>query len=172
MSVYLMAPIDKNGVIVLDRHTITTMSSKWFRMNTFGGAIIMDRHYWEVLPTVLRNNCTNIVVTSNSQRVLTRGSTSLPRLDGPHWCETLTEALLLSSSLPTSIIGGSELFRSALLLEVVDAFLITHVDIEISDHHSRELSLPSNRKVIWTSKTQQHPDFNFHFELSCFKKKC
>ena len=174
MSVYLIAAIAKNGVIALDSHPFTSMNSTWFRMNTFHGAVIMDQDYWESLPTALCNSCTNFVVrrsTSKSEQVLTRGTTSPPRFDGPHWCETLTEALFLSSSSPTYIIGGSELFHSALLLDVVDAFLITHVDIEIPDHRPREWSLPSNRKVVWTSKNHHHHHFHYHFELSCFKKR-
>ena len=172
MSVHLISAISKNGVIGVGNKLPwhIPMDLKWFEMNTDGGAVIMGRKTWESLPTKALNNRMNIVVSrssSKNKKMLMRGTTGSIENDGAHWCETLTEALNYSSHLPQYIIGGSELFHSALLIEAVDVFIITHVHIDIQDtSNSSKLSLPSNRKVCWTSKNYQHEDLKFHFELS------
>lgn len=174
MPVHLISAMSKNGVIGVDNKLPwhIPMDLKWFRMNTNGGAVIMGRKTWESLPTKALDNCMNIVVSrssSKNKKMLMMGTTQSIDIDGAHWCDTLTEALNYSSHLPQYIIGGAELFRSALLLEVVHVFIITHVDIDIQDtDNSSKLSLPSNRKVFWTSNNYQYEDLKFHFELSRF----
>ena len=167
MSVKLIAAISKNGVIGVDNKLPwhIPLDLKWFRMNTNGAAVIMGRKTWESLPKKPLDNRMNIVV-SRSSKMLLGGTTSSIENHGEYWCHTITEALKISSHLPTFIIGGSELFNSALLLDIVDVFIITHVDIDIEDENSSKFRLPGNRKVFWTSKTQQYKDLKFHFELS------
>jgi dihydrofolate reductase len=157
MVVYLIASMSKNGIICVSNHS-THFRAKWFAMNTVKGAIVMGRKTWESLGPF--PNCTNIIIS----RQYNHSPTSTVE-----WCTTISEAIdIAGPNQNVYIIGGSEIFHSALLLELVDACMLTYVDVTVAKQPS--VSLPV-RKVAWTSEQFSHDGVSFHFELSVVKKK-
>lgn len=151
MCVYLVANITSNGTLetVELNHSV---GSNWFKMHTKNGTVIMGRKTWDLLSTKPLPNCKNIIV-SRSYHADDENSNI-------EWCTTLTEAINIAETRSVYIIGGSELFHSALLLDLVDACILTHVDVTIDSG----VTVPLNRKIVWKQP-------NGPFEISLLSKK-
>ena len=164
MSVYLIASMSKDGVIGVENRLPwdIPLDLKWFKMNTTEGAVIMGRKTWESLPIHPLPNRKNIVVS--------RHRNSTDSTSGEYWCNTITEAMQIAGESSTYIIGGGEIFHSAQLLQLVDHFILTHVDTTFDSKYLTTLSVPIDRKIIWTSPTLVQNGLSFHFELSTLKK--
>ena len=147
MYVYLVATITQNDTIGTVDFNLS-VASDWFKMHTKYGSVIMGRKTWDLLGPL--PNCKNIIVSRSSH-----ADDANPNIE---WCTTLTEAMNITGNRPVYIIGGSEMFHSALLLELVDACILTHADVAIDSG----VTVPLNRKIIW-----KHGPF----ELSLLPKK-
>ena len=129
MTVHLIVAVSSNGVIGLNNEIPWEYDRMWFHMHTHGGILVMGRKTWDSL-VCKPSNCCSIIVVS---RFKPHGSESV------HWCTNLASALCLSGPRHTYIIGGGEIFRSALLLRLVHVLLVTHVKIKIEDRRPIKL---------------------------------
>jgi len=97
---------------------------KHFRATTQGAPVIMGRRTWDSLPPRFRPlpGRTNIVVTRDRAW----------RADGAVAVAGLDEALAAAGEVPRAfVIGGSELYRSALAL--ADELCLTELDLDVPD---------------------------------------
>tara|TARA_B110000977_G_scaffold138480_1_gene175828 strand:- start:3033 stop:3500 length:468 start_codon:yes stop_codon:yes gene_type:complete len=154
MCVYLLAPVANNGSLIgVDKLWDTMLA--WFNMHTNYGIVIMGRKMWNFLKQKPLPNRRHIIVSRKYHQD-----------DSVEWCTTLKEALDIAGYCPVYIIGGKELFHTALLYNMVDACILTHVDMDIDSG----VVLPTRRKTIWTSSKMEHNGLSFHFELSLLSK--
>lgn len=151
MCVYLVATITQNGTIGTVELNLS-IASNWFKMHTKNGSVIMGRKTWDLLSTKPLPNCKNIIVSRSYH-----ADDENPNIE---WCTTLTEAMNITGTRSVYIIGGSEIFHSALLLDLVDACILTYVDVTIDSG----VTVPLNRKIVWKQP-------NGPFEISLLPKK-
>ena len=145
MFVYLVATVSQNKTT----ETVElNLLSNWFQMHTKNGSVIMGRKTWDLLGPL--PNCKNIIVSRSYH-----ADDANPNIE---WCTSLTEAMNITGTRSVYIIGGSEMFHSALLLDLVDACILTHVDVTIDSG----VTVPLNRKIVW-----KHGPF----EISLLPKK-
>jgi len=161
MTVHLIVAVSSNGVIGLNNEIPWEYDRMWFSMHTQGGVLVMGRKTWDSL-VCKPSNCGSIIVVS---RFKPHGS------DSVHWCTTLASAMCLSGPQHTYIIGGGEIFRSALLLRLVRVLLVTHVKIKIEDRRVVELALPVHRRIFWESPTFQKKQLEYYYEMSTLEYK-
>ena len=124
MKVSLVAAVARNGVIgrrgALPWHLPEDMAH--FRELTMGHPVVMGRRTWESLPDRFRPlpGRRNVVVTRNPEW----------NTEGAESAGSLEEALVLLDGAPrVSVIGGAELFASALPL--ADELLLTEIDVDV-----------------------------------------
>jgi dihydrofolate reductase len=124
LKIALVAAIARSGVIgrdgVLPWRLPEDMAH--FRSVTMGHPVVMGRRTWESLPARFRPlpRRRNIVVTRNDSW----------HEEGAERAASLEHALeLLSGEERVSVIGGGELFSSALPL--ADELLLTEIDLEV-----------------------------------------
>lgn len=159
MTVTLIAAVSNNNVIgvknSLPWHIPEDM--KWFRMHTHGGACIMGRKTWESLPKRPLKGRLNIVLSTEP-----RSSTA-----GVIWSTSMAEALSIGKrhASATYIIGGSDVFHQALVLDTVDQMVITHVHTTINSKEMTDLILPKHRQEIWSSALKTYKKWSYHFTI-------
>jgi len=160
MPIHLIMALSENDVIgvrgKLPWHI--PMDLKWFKMNTYGSAVIMGRKTWDSLSEKPLPGRLNIVLSRQC-------SDSKP---GKYiFCQDWSKALSVARAFGhnTYIIGGSDIFNQALLLKIVDTLIITRVHRDINDHQCRYGILPLQKAKKWQSKTFQYKKTQFHFEL-------
>jgi dihydrofolate reductase len=140
----LIAAVASNGVIGIDNRLPWRLPEdlKRFRALTTGHTIVMGRKTWESLPRALPDR-QNIVVTRSPDY----------RAEGAETVSSLPDALANAARpAPVFCIGGSALYRDALLL--ADTMYITEIDRAFagdttfppwSREHWREIARESHR---------------------------
>ena len=121
---------------------------KLFRQLTLGGTVIMGRRTYESLPAPLADRC-NIVVSRN-----------LRHFQGARTAQNLDAALQLARDLgrPIFVIGGTELYRKALLL--ADTLHISWVEGE----YAGDCTFPPLKLDQWRIvSSQDYPGFCYTF---------
>lgn len=158
-TVTLIAAVSDNNVIGVKNALPWTIPEDmaWFRMHTYGGACIMGRKTWESLPKRPLKGRLNIVLStkprSNSDDVI--------------WTTSLAEALAIGKQNAGSvyIIGGSDVFHQALLLDTVDQMVITHVHTTICSEEMTDLILPKRRQEIWSSAIKTYKKWSYRYKI-------
>ncbi|MCX7163958.1 MAG: dihydrofolate reductase [Betaproteobacteria bacterium] len=116
----LIAAIAGNGVIGIDNHLPWQLPQdlKRFKALTLGNAVIMGRKTWESLPAKARPlpGRRNIVVTRNAGYAAA----------GATVAASLAAAIAAAESGEAFVIGGAELYQSALPL--ADRLQLTEID--------------------------------------------
>lgn len=126
----IIVAFDVNRVIGTANNTIPWHlpdDMKFFKRITTGYPIIMGKNTWQSLPIKPLPNRLNIVV-SKSMRA-SNGSDTFKESE-PVVVRTIKEAIGIVNVLkmPNAfIIGGSQVYKSALDQDVVDRLIITHV---------------------------------------------
>ncbi len=125
MTVSLVAALARGGVIGRDNTIPWQLPEdlQRFKELTTGHPVVMGRRTWESLPDRFRPlpGRRNVVVTRNDAW----------HADGAERAPTLHDALeLLDEADPVFVIGGAELYASALPL--ADELLLTEIDLEVS----------------------------------------
>lgn len=110
-----------------------------FKMLTKGCSVIMGRTTWMTLPGPLVDRH-NIILTRDPEyaETLRKRAPSPTRVSV---CSSLTEALTLAKQERTWICGGGEVYREALLTDVVDFIDLTVVDAPCSKSMDPEATL-------------------------------
>jgi dihydrofolate reductase len=164
MPVYAIMGMSENDVIGVGNKLPWQIpyDLKWFKMNTFGGAIIMGRKTWESLPKKPLPGRINIVLTRSPTREY-----------GAFWCNSIKNALNIAKlySNRTYIIGGAEIFHQSLLLNVVDILIMTRVHTKILSNAATYAVLPLYKYKFWKSNIFQHKHLKFHFEMYIINNK-
>lgn len=155
--IYLIAAMSDDGIIGVDNKLPWHIPKdlKWFKLNTLDGSLIMGRKTWESLPNKPLKNRMNII--------LTRGV--LPKNDANvYWTNSFADAIHTSRLCKmTYVIGGSDVFHTALLSGLVDGLIITRVHVIIG--HGRSLVLPLQKMLTYRSKKRWHNTTSYHFEI-------
>ena len=155
--IYLIATLSDDEIIGVGNRLpwYLPVDLKWFKMHTMNGSVIMGRKTWESLPTRPLENRMNII--------LTRGF--LPKSDGNvYWTNSFADAIHLSRCCKTTyIIGGSDVFHTALLSGLVDGLIITRVHVTVGD--GKSLILPLQKTLTYRSKKQVHSTTSYHYEM-------
>ena len=116
----LIACVDKNNGIGLNGTIPWSLKPdmKHFRKLTINSTIIMGRLTWESIGSKPLPNRDNIVITSKPDTI-----------NGARACSSLDQALQISAShlKPVFIIGGSEIYKEALLNGASKVYL-TRID--------------------------------------------
>lgn len=161
MTVHLIANISQQGVIVSTG--IQEYKSRWFQMQTERGVLIMGRKTWESFPPLDEHRHCFVIVVSQSRHVCTE-------TDGVVWCSSLQEAVKVANPIHTYIIGGTNLFKQALLLQVAKVYLVTRIYVEHDQKTSSQLTLPYDRQVFWKSQTLHSNQGEFRYEMSIVRR--
>jgi len=158
--VTLIAAVSKNGIIGKNDRLPWRLSfdMKWFKMHTFDSAIIMGRKTYESIKKKPLAGRLNIV--------LSRRNEIRPYQDNVIWCNSLDEAICAADNLKIFIIGGSEIYREALIFNMVTRMIITHVNINIGGVNTTEIILPQYFRSIYKSKVFTENAIEFQFEIS------
>ena len=135
MIVYAILAISENDVIGVGQNMPWHIpyDFKWFKMNTFGGVVIMGRKTWDSLPQKPLPGRINIVLSR------------FPRFgDDALWCSSIPHALSMANlySKRIYIIGGADIFQQSLLLNVVDILILTRVHTKILSRAATYAVLP------------------------------
>tara|TARA_B110000208_G_scaffold177318_1_gene224396 strand:- start:82 stop:489 length:408 start_codon:yes stop_codon:yes gene_type:complete len=132
---------------------------KWFKMHTFDSAIIMGRKTFESIKNPLAGRL-NIVLSRRNEIRLE------PSPNNVIWCSSLDEAIDAAGNLKIFIIGGGEIYREALIFNMVTRMIITHVNINVGGVNTTEIILPQYFKSIYKSKVFTENAIEFQFEIS------
>lgn len=158
MTVQLVMALSDNNVIGVDGHLPwhIPFDLKWFKMNTYGSIVIMGRKTWESLPQKPLPGRLSIVL-----------SRTRDKSDDCLFCQSWLEALAVARNMTLDIyiIGGSSIYKQALLLNIVDGLIVTRVHTTVQGHHLTHGRLPFDKTLYWQSQTFQHQQLHFHFEL-------
>jgi len=134
---------------------------QWFKMHTYAGAIIMGRKTWESLPIKPLPGRLSIVLSRST-------------LDSKDciFCQSWADALDIAQKFAQNvyIIGGSEIYRQALLSKIVDTLIITRVHRCINADNLTYGILPLHKTKIWQSNIYKHKKTHFRFELYTLTK--
>ena len=161
MRVSLIAAISTNNVIGV-KNTLPwhiSQDLRWFRMNTMHGICIMGRKTWDSLPKKPLKHRINIII-SRSERENTE--------EDVYWVTSVRMALDLAqrfNKANTYIIGGSDIFHQALLLQCVHQIILTRVNVNIYERSAKYLVLPEKKKKSWSSKTFRNNKYSWSFEI-------
>jgi len=167
MPIQLIMAISENDVIGIDGKLPwhIPLDLKWFKMNTYAGAVIMGRKTWDSLPKKKLPGRLMIVLSRSA-------------LDAEDCicCQSWSVALAIAQKIAQNvyIIGGSEIYNQALLLKIVDTLIITRVHQVITANNLTYAILPLHTTKKWQSNMFKHKKTSFHFELytvNTFKKK-
>jgi len=157
--IYLIAAMTDNDIIDNEFHWDISHNSKWFRMNTTGGTVIMGRKTWESLPNKPLDNCVHIILTRG---ILPENSEHV------YWKNSFDDAINSVWTRNTYIIGGSDIFHTSLLCRYVDSLLLTRVHTIVIGGNS--LMLPDQKQMVFRSKEQKKRQISYHFEIYNIKK--
>ena len=155
--IYLIAAISDDGIIGVDNKLPWKIPNdlRWFKMHTSNSSVIMGRKTWESLPKKPLENRMNIILTRG---VLPLGSTN------EYWTNSLKDAFTTARLYKhTYIIGGSDIFHTALLSGLVNCLIITRVHVDIN--HGKSLILPLKKKLLYRSNKQIEKKISYHFEI-------
>lgn len=156
-KIILIAAVSDNDVIGVNNRLPWRLPGdlKFFKMNTFHGAIVMGRKTWDSLPTRPLPNRLNIVLSrmprENEQDVL--------------WCTSMHDAIhaAITVSPRIYIIGGQDIFTQA--ISYVDTFILTRVHINVEARSAKYLVLPNNKKLVWSSSPQTYKHTAYTFQI-------
>jgi dihydrofolate reductase len=159
--VTLIAAVSKNGIIGKNDRLPWRLSfdMKWFKMHTWDSAIIMGRKTFESIKNPLAGRL-NIVLSRRNEIRLE------PSPNNVIWCSSLDEAIDAAGNLKIFIIGGGEIYREALIFNMVTRMIITHVNINVGGVNTTEIILPQYFKSIYKSKVFTENAIEFQFEIS------
>jgi dihydrofolate reductase len=159
--VTLIAAVSKNGIIGKNDRLPWRLSfdMKWFKMHTFDSAIIMGRKTFESIKNPLAGRL-NIVLSRRNEIRLE------PSPNNVIWCSSLDQAIDAAGNLKIFIIGGGEIYREALIFNMVTRMIITHVNINVGGVNTTEIILPQYFKSIYKSKVFTENAIEFQFEIS------
>lgn len=159
--VTLIAAVSKNGIIGKNDRLPWRLSfdMKWFKMHTWDSAIIMGRKTFESIKKPLAGRL-NIVLSRRNEIRLE------PSPNNVIWCSSLDEAIDAAGNLKIFIIGGGEIYREALIFNMVTRMIITHVNINVGGVNTTEIILPQYFKSIYKSKVFTENAIEFQFEIS------
>lgn len=161
MTVHLIATVSPRGVINSTDIQTCQYKTKWFQMQTERGVLIMGRETWESFPPLEPHRHCFVIVVSQSWHMCT---------DSVVWCQSLQEAVNIANPLHTYIIGGTKLFKQALLLQVIEVYLVTRISGEHVPRTSKQLTLPHDRRVFWKSQTVHSNHGEFCYEMSLVRR--
>ena len=163
MPIQLIMAISENDVIGIDGKLPwhIPLDLQWFKMNTYAGVIIMGRKTWESLPKKPLPGRLSIVLSRS------------PRdSEDCIFCQSWSDAIDIAQQFAQNvyIIGGSEIYRQALLSKIVDTLIITRVHQVINANKLTYSILPLHKTKIWQSTHFKHKKIHFHFELYTLTK--
>lgn len=157
MTVFMIVAVSENNVIGVDNKLPwrLPLDLKWFKMNTYGGGVIMGRRTWDSLPKKPLPHRTNIVLSRAEK----------PHGVKAHWYNHFRVALEYSTRNHhhTYVIGGSEIFKLA--KHATDIFLVTRVHVVVNHPNTTTFELPQHMDRIWHSPVMEHDGITFHFEM-------
>lgn len=157
MTVYGILAISDNDVIGVHNRLPWRLpiDLKWFKMNTYGGAVIMGRRTWDSLARKPLPGRTNIVLSRKAK----------PSNTHVHWFNHLKKALeyTVNTHAHTYIIGGAQTFRET--SSSVDVWLVTRVHATFQTSNATLFRLPTNLDRIWISEPMEQNGTTFHFEM-------
>ena len=142
--IYLVCAVSENNVIGKNNRLPWKIPSdlRWFKMNTYGGAVIMGRKTFESCGALPGRR--NIVI---SRRPKPTGLTNV------EWYNHI--AIALSNVKHGYIIGGAEIYEAT--LKYVDAMIITRVHKHVQGDTFFE---PPQGHLVWS-----HPKKGFTFSI-------
>ena len=158
MRISTIAAVANNGVIGKDNDLVWSLPTdmRFFMETTAGHVVITGRKNYESIPAKYRplKGRTNIVITRNRDY----------RAEGAIVVHDLRDALDKAHALGETecfIIGGGQIYKQALLGNMVDTQYITHVDAEPEG----DAFYPEKAWEGWTSEelaVQQADDKHAH----------
>lgn len=126
MKVALIVAVDRENGIGKNNDLMWHLPDdmKFFKSTTLGSVVVMGRKNWDSIPEKYRPFAEreNVVLTRNHEF----------EAAGAHIFHSLTDALDAYSQTDSQvfIIGGGEIYKQALELNVVDEMYITRIDHE------------------------------------------
>jgi|MDSY01.1.fsa_nt_gb dihydrofolate reductase len=157
MTVHGILAISDNDVIGVHNRLPWRLpiDLKWFKMNTYGGAVIMGRRTWDSLARKPLPGRTNIVLSHKAK----------PSNTHVHWFNHLKTALeyAVNTHTHTYVIGGAQIFRQT--SSFVDVWLVTRVHATCQPSNATLFRLPTNLDRLWNSETKKENGYSFHFEM-------
>lgn len=157
MAIWLIVAVSDNNVIGVNNDLPWRLpfDLKWFKMNTYGQAVIMGRKTWESLPKRPLPFRSNYIISRQPKPAKVRAEW--------HNHPRIALAKSMSKHKHTFIIGGSQIYKQ--YCECVEMFLVTRVHLIIPSETASTFELPFGIKRIWCSKTMERNGIQFHFEM-------
>lgn len=157
MTVYCILAISDNNVIGVDHRLPWRLpfDLEWFKMHTYGQAIVMGRRTWDSLPKKPLPGRVSFVLSRQSK----------PKGVRAHWFNHVNTALqhAKSSHTHTFIIGGAEIYKAT--THKVDIWIVTRVHVNVDVPNATRFKLPQHLERIWCSKLMEQKGIAFHFEM-------
>ena len=145
MIISLIVAISKNKVIGKNNKLIWNLPKdmKFFMDSTLGHAVIMERKNFESIPAKYRplKNRTNIIISRNKN--FTANNCIIV-----HSIQESLKCMNFEEGEEVFVIGGGEIYRRFLELDLVDKMYITHID-EIFDG---DIFFPDFEITRWQTK--------------------
>lgn len=157
MTVFCIFAISENNVIGVDNDLPWRIpfDLKWFKMHTYGHAILMGRRTWDSLPKKPLPGRTSIVLSRQPKPTGIRA----------HWFNHTETALQYATSTHAHsfVIGGADTFRST--AHLIDVWIVTRVHVQVNAPNATRFAIPTTIERIWHSKAMEQNGTIFHFEM-------
>ncbi len=159
MIISLIAGVSFNGVIGNEGRIpwVSKEDMKFFKEKTTNHPVIMGRKTFDSLPEQFRplKNRFNVIITRNKELYGLQGEGP----DGPLYVGSLTEAIDYVDEMSNEIfiIGGAQIYKEALDIDVVDRMYLNVMNINAEG----DSSFPYYDKEMWNTvmSEQVYKDF-------------
>ena len=168
MIVSLIVAISNNGVIVKNNQLIWQLPKdmKFFMDSTTSHPVIMGRKNYESIPEKYRplRNRTNIIISRNKS-FEANGCLVVNSIDESLRC------MKFRDKEEVFVIGGGEIYKKFLDLNLIDRMYITHIDEYFEgDTFFPEINFDNwnSTEIIKHNKDNENPH---DFKIICYNKK-
>ena len=158
--IYVIAAVAQDDVIGYNGNLPWHISRdmRWFKMHTYGGAVIMGRKTWESIGRIPLPGRINIVLTRSPARVE----------NGVYFCNSIQTAIEICAADRIYIIGGSEIYNTAFLSGRVSGIILTRIHNQIKG--DRHIVLPVKKRLVYSSTTFKSKNLQYTFEIYSLKQ--
>lgn len=153
MSINLIVAVSKNGVIGKDNKLLWSLPDdlKNFKKLTSGNSVIMGRKTFDSIGKALPNRL-NVVVSRNSKNIT-----------GCIVVDNIKSAIKKSDKGDVFVIGGEQIYKMFLDMNLVDRIYLTLVDVDIEGDACFKFD---ESKWILSSREDKHKDTQNEYDYS------
>ena len=163
--IYVIATVADNDVIGVKGKLPWGISTHWFQMHTYGGAVIMGRKTWESIGEKPLPGRFNVVLTRQPHH------NGVHFKNAVHYCTSFHKAFDICYLIGRIyVIGGSEIYNAAFLSGRVSGVILTR--IHNATKGDRFIVLPNKKRLVYHSKTYHPKCIGLSYTFQIFSLKC